>query len=1023
MTSDLTSVTSVTDRIADPRFVSENRLPAHSDHRWFRDAAEAATGASSFERSLAGTWKFHYAENLEGTIPGFEDPDVDVSGWDDIRVPGHIQYQGYSRAQYCNVQYPWDGVEDVQPGEVPQSYNPVGSYVTTFAHETPLADGERLTVTFEGAESAIVVWHNGTYVGYATDSFTPSEFDLTDTLVPGENRLAVQVLRFSSGAWLEDQDFYRLSGLFRDVVLRRRPRVHAEDVRVRTEVADDLGAATVRVRVRLTAPGTVTATIAGHGSAPVALDPAGDGELTIALDAPRLWSAEDPYLHDLRIEVRDDSGALTEHIPVAVGIRRFGIEDGVLRINGSRVVLKGVNRHEFGLNGRVMTYEETEQDIRILKAAGVDAVRTSHYPNSTFFYELCDRYGLYVIDEMNLETHAAWDAVVQGRWTEADALPGDRPDWLPALLDRAASMFERDKNHASIVMWSCGNESYGGTNLLAVADWLRSVDDRPVHYEGIRADPRHPQTSDVTSRMYVPAAEVEQYLAEHREKPYILCEYAHAMGNSFGAVDKYVELAYREPLFQGVFVWDFADQGVMLTDELGRRYGGYGGDSGEAPHDFEFCGNGLVLLDRTPTPKLIELKQLYQPLHIEVTREGITVENRHLFTGSDAYDALVTLSREGEVLQTAPLTTGVAPGETASFPVPVELPDEPGEYAIDVSFTTREDAPWAAAGHEVASAQGVFRVGAPARPRRAGAPVVIQGLHNVGVRGDGFSALFSRIHGGLLSYRLGATHDSGRELLRSIPRPNFWHAPTSNERGWGMTTRDGQWLVASRYEPAHDDHPAPTVEVRDDAVVIAYRHDLPTVPASECDLVYTVTADGRIDVALTVRPGEGLSDMPEFGLLMETTRDLDRVRWYGDGPHESYVDRRSASRLGVYEAAVADMLTPYMRPQEAGNRTGVRWAEVTDAHGVGLRLEAESEGGMEFSALPWTPFEVENAAHPVDLPPIRKTVLRPALMRRGVGGDDSWGALTHPEHRLPQSEELTFRFSFQGIGGSSRDAR
>lgn len=1002
-------------RIADPRYFREFRLAAHSDHRWFASAAEARAGVSSFEQSLNGLWKFHYARNPAAAVEGFESPEHDCSGWDDITVPGHLQLHGYGRPQYTNVQYPWDGHEQVEPGEVPTRFNPVGSYVTTFTLDHPLGEGERLSVSFKGAESAVAVWLNGVWIGYGADSFTPSEFDLTGAVVAGVNKLAARVFTWTAGSWIEDQDFFRFSGLFRDVVLYRRPAVHAEDLRVRTNVADDLGSAEVRLRVALTGAGSVRARIEGVG------DLAGADELSVRIPAPRLWSAEDPHLYDLVIEVRDGAGAVTEHIVQPVGVRRFGIEDGVLKVNGTRVVFTGVNRHEFGAQGRVMTREQTEADLQLMKAHNINAVRTSHYPNNSFFYELCDRYGLYVIDEMNLESHGLWDRLRLEDRPVSDAVPGDLPEWRDVLLDRARNLLERDKNHPCVVLWSCGNESFGGENILAVAEWFRSVDDRPVHYEGVHWDPRHPQTTDVVSQMYTPAAEVEEYLATHRDKPMILCEYAHAMGNSFGAVEKYVELAHREPLFQGGFIWDFADQAIALVDRHGRAFFGYGGDCGDAPHDGEFSGNGILFADHTPSPKLAEVAFLYQPFRIVVSRDGVEVANRHLFTSSADFDAVVRLGAEGRVLAEAGLPTDLAPGASGTFGLPVALPQVPGEYTVDVEFRLRTATAWAPAGHVVASGQGVFAVesapslrhhgASPSGP--AGAPELVEGIHNIGVRGRHFSALFSRVHGGLVSYRYGFTPDGGRELLRSVPQPNFWHAPTSNERGWQMPHRDGGWLLASRYPGLRPEAARPGVAVADGVVEVRYAYVLPTTPSSECDVVYRVGGDGRVEVELTLRPGDGLPDAPEFGMLLTAGAELHRLRWYGEGPHECYVDRRGSARLGVWDGDVATQLTPYLRPQESGSHTGVRWAEVTDDRGRGLRLDCA--GGMEFSALPWTPFEIENARHPNELPPITRTVLRPALMRRGVGGDQSWGAMTHPEYRLPAGKELVFRFGFRGI--------
>ncbi len=1005
-------MTFTADRIADPTWFAENRVPPHSDHRWFSSAAEAATGESSFEKSLNGLWKFHHALNLDSMIEGFEAPDFDCSGWDDIPVPAHIQLQGYGTPQYTNVQYPWDGYETVEPGQVPTLFNPVASYVTWFTLDTPLEPGERLSVSFKGAESAVAVWLNGSYVGYGADSFTPSEFDLTQFVTAGENKLAVRVFRWTAGSWIEDQDFYRFSGLFRDVVLYRRPAAHVEDLAIVTTVSDDLAEATVSVRVSLAGPGTVSARLEGVGD----LAAGADGRFTVTIPSPNLWSAERPFLYDLAVEVRDDAGDLVEYIPQRVGVRRFGIEDGVLKINGRRVVFNGVNRHEFGLNGRVVTREETEADLRLMKASNINAVRTCHYPNNSFFYELCDTYGIYVIDEMNLESHGLWDKIVRGQSRVDEAVPGDLPEWRDVLLDRAASMYERDKNHAAVVIWSCGNESFGGTNLLAVGDYFREVDDRPVHYEGVTWDDRYPQTADITSRMYTPATEVAEYLATHRDKPFLMCEYAHAMGNSFGAVDEYLDLAYSDELFQGGFIWDFADQAIRLTDRHGEEFFGYGGDCGEAPHDSDFCGDGILFADHTPTPKLQEVKYLYQGFKTTIGRDEVTIHNRLLVTGSGEYECVVSLAREGEVLRRETLDTDVEPGGTQNYSLPFRLPEEPGEYAVEVSFRLREESSWAPAGHEVGWEQAVFVVGEPARrtpPARS--PEVGWGIHNVGVRGEHFRALFSRLHGGLVSYRYGETPDTGLELLRSVPLPNFWHAPTSNERGWHMGYEAGDWLLASRYARARQDRQGgdPEVVERDGCVEVSYTYLLPTTPASRCEVLYRVDGDGRIATTLTMRPPAELADPPEFGMLFVADASLGSLRWYGDGPEESYVDRRRGARLGVYGADVADQLTRYLRPQEAGSHTGVRWATVLDDEGRGLRFECA--GGMEFSALPWTPFEIENAAHHTELPPIHHTVLRPALMRRGVGGDDSWGARTHPQYRLPVGSDLVFEFSFQGV--------
>jgi beta-galactosidase len=530
---------------------------------------------------------------------------------------------------------------------------------------------------------------------------------------------------------------------------------------------------------------------------------------------------------------------------------------------------------------------------------------------------------------------------------------------------------------------------------------------RPVQYEGVAWDPRYPATTDFYSEMYTPAAQIEEFLKTNRAKPFILQEYAHAMNNSFGAVDEYLDLAEREPLFQGGFIWDFSDQAILLTDRHGEDFFGYGGDCGEAPHDYEFSGNGIFFADHSETPKLQEVRYLYRDLRVAIGESDFAVDNRYYATRSSAFDCLLTLARDGVEVASAVVATDVAPGAVGSYPVPFPLPEAPGEYALNVTFKLPAATAWAEAGHEVSWEQKVWTVaGKPALARPA--PRVVDATHNVGVHSPRASALFSRIWGGLTSYQV-----DGREVFKSVPQPCFWHAPTSNERGWSAPFYDAQWLPASRYarpDAGRRGNPL-TVAERDGVAEVSYRLLLPTAPESACELAYRCFGDGRVEVTATLQPGAGLGDPPEFGLLFQADADLTRWRWYGEGPEECYWDRRNGARLGIYETEVAGALTPYLRPQEAGNRTGVRWAEVTDETGWGLRFEADEP--MEFSALPWSPFEAENARHPNELPPSNATWLRPAWRRRGVAGDNSWGARTHPQYLLPAGEQLVFRFSFQ----------
>lgn len=1009
--------------LADPLAFAVNRSPAHSDHRWYANEEEADRGISSFETLLDGTWKYHHAHRPDEVPEGLEDPGTDLSSWDDIDVPSHVQLRGYDRPQYVNVQYPWDGHEDIKPGQVPSLFNPVSTYASDIALPA-LGEGERLSFLAEGAESALALWIDGAFVGYATDSFTPSEFDITGFADGGNHRIVCRVWKWSSGSWLEDQDFFRFSGLFRSLRLLRRPAAHIEDLGIGIELADDGRQALVRVSLK--GYGLETARIEARLDGVGDLRREGDA-LTVRVPSPHPWSAEDPYLYRLRVRVTDeDGGRLLEVVEQCIGIRSVAIEDGLLLINGRPALLKGVNRHEFGPEGRVPDPVLLERDLIALKRLGVNAIRTSHYPNSSPFYEMCDRLGFYVIDEAALETHGIWDRIVRGRAGVEEALPGDRDEWLPAVRDRAHSMVLRDRNHPSVIIWSLGNESFGGSVLREVSEAVRALDPRPIHYEGVHWDPRYPETSDIVSQMYTSADGVERYLAEYSDKPFILCEFAHAMGNSFGAVDRYMELMRREPHFQGAFVWDFADQALLTRDEDGREFLGYGGDFGEAPHDGEFCGNGLFFADRSPTPRLQALKALYSPIDIRIDEDGFTVRNEYEATPTDGLVCEATLTKEGVELARRRIAVGLAPGESDRFPTPFEEPGEAGEYALDVRFRLARPTAWAPAGHEVARAQRVFRVG-PERPRSGGGGgagahppipdrggdglVLVDSTHNIGVRGHGFEVLFSRVHGGIQSYALGAP-GRARQILRGMPSVNFWHAPTSNERGWGAPMLDAQWLLASRYSRIRGGSDPFRLAVEEEGIEVAWTLDLASSPASSCEITARVLPDSTLLLSARLTPGEGLLDPPEFGFLIPVDPSLSRMRWYGEGPEEAAVDRRQGAFLDVYEADVRTAATPYLRPQECASRTGVRWVRLSDEQGFGVELFAEHP--MEFSALPASPFEMENALHIDELGPHRRTWLRPALMRRGVGGDDSWGAQVHPEYRLPTGP-LEFAVALRGL--------
>lgn len=1015
-------------KIKDTAFFAQNRVKAHSDHHYYKNHRELAEKNESFRQKLNGLWKFQYARNLAEAPAGFEAEDFDCKGWEDIRVPAHIQMEGYDKPQYVNVQYPWDGHEAIEPGEIPTQFNPVASYVKYFTVPENM-QGKRLFVSFQGVESGFALWCNGSYVGYSEDTFTPSEFELTSYLKEGENKLAVQVFKWTSGSWCEDQDFFRFSGIFRDVYLYSIPDTHVSDIRIKTILNDTYDRGNLEIVLEAIGNGKVELILTRQGEEAARTEvEIKDGQSTVVeltIEQPALWSAEQPNLYNLMIQVTDDQEQLQELIPQRVGFRRFAIEDGIMKLNGKRIVFKGVDRHEFSSRrGRVPNHDELLRDIVTMKRNNINAIRTSHYPNDSALYALCDEYGLYLIDECNMETHGMWDMVGRGVWPIEKALPGDRQEWKDLLLDRVNSMYQRDKNHPSIIIWSCGNESFGGSVIYEMSKLFHALDDtRLVHYEGVCNDRRYNDTSDMESRMYPSAAYVKDFLQKDRSKPYLLCEYTHAMGNSCGGMHKYTDLTDEEPLFQGGFIWDYIDQSIYHKDRYGKEVLGYGGDFDDRPCDYNFSGNGIAYGgERMPSPKMQEVKFNYQNISIQIQDDQFTVINKNLFTNTDVYDCKISLTLDGRQITDTKVDIGVEPLSQQTYQLPrwryltpwsKEEPwmaTDAGEYVVTVSFVLKEDTLWAQRGHEVAFGQGIYEIEAPQQRKAPSYMKVTDGTYNLGIKGEHFEVLFDKGGKGLVSYVYG-----GREMIKAIPKPNFWRAPTDNDNGNQMPFRYAQWKLASMYQlngiPGSKE-PNPVIVQETDKVTVTYTYYLPTTPESSCEVTYTVTGDGTVHTALSYDPPKGIHDMPEFGMLFKFDADYENLTWYGYGPAETYCDRERGGKLGIYQNKVADNIAQYLVPQECGNHTHVRRASVTDNLGRGIEFSGKE---LSFSALPYTPHELENAMHSYELPPVYYTVVRVALQQMGVAGDDSWGARTHEEYLIDVTRPLKLEFDFKGI--------
>lgn len=1022
-------------KIHDPKFFKENCMAAHSDHVAYANETEAEEKKSSFRLLLDGIWKFHYARNYTQTVNGFEAETFDCKCWEDIRVPAHIQMEGYDIPQYVNIQYPWDGREDVWRDAVPSEFNPVASYVKYFT----LPEGFRksgLYISFQGVESGFALWLNGHYVGYSEDSFTPSDFDLTPYVKEGENKLAVQVFKWTSSSWCEDQDFYRFSGIFRSVYLYTMPKVHVYDLKVQPVVDEAVLNADLLVTMQMRGEGKARLTLTGSRNYSVLEEkeeqiifseelPVSEGEVHFEKEVkkPDLWSAEIPNLYTLTIECFDQNGERSELVSQRIGFRRFEMKDGIMTLNGKRIVFKGVNRHEFSSKtGRAVTREEVLKDIVTMKQNNINAIRTCHYPDASIIYDLCDEYGLYMIAENNLESHGSWDAAMHGSVPKDTIVPGDNMDWEPMMLDRVNSCYQRDKNHPAVLIWSVGNESYGGKVIFDMSEKFRALDPyRLVHYEGIFNDRRYEATSDMESQMYTSVENVKKFLAEHKEKPFIMCEYTHAMGNSCGAMHKYTDLTDTEPRYQGGFIWDYIDQSILKKDRYGKDFQAYGGDFLERPTDYNFSGNGICYGgDRDPSPKMQEVKFNYQNISILFEKEGkFTVVNKNLFANTDRFRCVAVLQKNGVVVKKQEIETTVPPLSTKDYEIPFAIlraddkdqkKDPDAEYTLTVSFRLKEDMSWADAGHEVAFGQKIYKkipaFHASEKPIR-----VVHGKVNIGVKGEDFDCLFSMLSGGLVSYRY-----AGKEMIEKIPMPNFWRAPVDNDNGSMAPARYAQWKIASMYISHRNggmfDNVPTKVEEKDNTVTVTYTYFMPTTPASKCQVAYTVFGDGTIETKLMYDPVEGLPDMPEFGMMFWFNADYDNLTWYGMGPDETYADRRHGAKLGIYSNKVADNMAKYLVPQECGNKVGVRYARIADAKGRGMMFEGDE---LSFSALPYTPHELENAAHVYELPQVHHTIVRVALAQMGVGGDDSWGSLVHPEYHIDVTKPLEFTFRFKGI--------
>ena len=1006
-----------------PAVFDKNKEPPRCTAIPFPDGESARTGNgedSPRYQPLNGTWKFNWVRKPADRPMDFFKPDYDVSGWDDTPVPANWQLQGYGIPIYTNITYPFPA----NPPEIPHDYNPVGSYRRGFTVPEGWAD-KQVFLHFDGVKSAFYVWVNGEQVGYSQGSMTPAVFNITPYLRTGENVLAAEVYRWSDGSYLEDQDIWRFSGIYRNVYLYATPDTHLRDFWVRNDLDAEYRDATMNVVAKVRNYGGETAgkrsiavTLFDPNGAPVgqaplmelAVDqvPAGEEvrlEMAAPIENPLKWTAETPHLYSVLLEHKDADGNVVEAQRCKTGFREVEVRDNQLWVNGVPVKLKGVNRHEHDPDrGRAVTVERMHQDLRIFKQNNINTVRTSHYPDQPVWYDLCDEYGIYVIDEANIESHGMGYSMKRSL--------GNKPEWKEAHLARITRMVERDKNHPSVIIWSMGNEAGPGCNFDASAARIRELDPtRPIHYE------RYNKVTDIHSEMYHTIEQMRRYVENDPEKPFFLCEYAHAMGNSVGNLQDYWDLMEAHKELIGGCIWDYVDQGLRKPLE-GKHpwkkgtpwFWAYGGDYGDEPNDGNFCCNGIVQPDRRYNPSMHEVKKVYQMVKAAPVRaaEGVArVENKYNFISLDFLDVRWELAEDGKTIAQGTLPRmSLAAGKETEVTVPYELPEpKPGaEYHAKLVFALAEDTDWAEKGHVLAWDQWEVPAEAPDAPEAGVAAMpaleVDASRAVVQVKGEGFQLRISKFNGALESYVLGGT-----ELLVKPLEPNFWRAPIDNDRGNRMPQRLGIWREAAEDREAED---AEVRQPKPQVVEVEVAQTLKRAKGSKYTTTYTIYGSGEVVVHADFAPGKRLPNMPRFGMQMAMPKTFSQIAWFGRGPQENYWDRKTGAAVGRYALPLEEFIHPYIRPQENAHRTDVRWAAFTDEAGRGFLAAGMPE--IEFSAWPYTMDDMDQSKHDYKLPRRDFVTVNLDYRQMGVGGDNSWGARTHPEYTLPaQPYAYSFR--------------
>ena len=997
----------------------ENRLPMHASFFIYPSENEAIKDkweTSENNLSLNGTWKFKWFEKPADVPENVASQSFSDTGWDNFKIPATWEVNNYGYPIYVNVGYEFSYLQKPNPPIVPLSFDPTGIY----RREIDLPQnwtGKNITLHIGAAKSNLMVWVNGKYIGYGEDGKLPSEFDLSPVLVAGKNLIVLKVMRWCDGTYLEGQDFWRVSGITRDCWLVKRELTHISDYALNTRLDAAYKNANLDLNIKLSnkSLAKVTAKLMDGDktitTSDIAFSNESEKSVSIPVTAPKLWSAEEPNLYKLILTLTDNSGKITEAIPQMVGFREVKIKDGLLLVNGKPILIKGANRHETDpVTGQAISKESMLRDVKLFKQFNINAVRTCHYPNDEYWYQLCDQYGIYVVDEANNESH--------GIGYDISVTLANRPSWKDAHMSRVQRMYERDKNHASVIIWSLGNEAGNGYNFYECYLWLKQKDlFRPVQYERAVAKYSNYSTefnTDIVNPMYPTPASMVEYAKRNEApvKPFIMCEYAHAMGNSLGNFRDYWDIIRGNPkIFQGGFIWDFVDQGLQKITAKGDTIYAYGGDYGkDLPSDNNFLCNGLFYPNRNPNPHAWEMKKVYQDIHTSLVNPNtVSVYNENFYKDLSDIGMEWNVTVNGQVKQSGKIEKlDVKAHSTVELKLPVKITAE-GEAFLNIVYKQKADHLLVPAGFTVADEQlplsGKYVSDGKLKP--AGKVKMSETATSWTISSSDLSLEFSRSTGLITRYEVGK-HSYIDAALSA--KPAFWRAPSDNDMGAGLNRKLKDWKIAQ------SDMKLEKITVKDSAGlgIVGTVYALPGVFA-QIKLQYTIQANGEmvIDQQLLVDDSKMVQILPRFGMNWILPEGFETIEYYGRGPVENYQDRKYASNVGIYRQTVKSQFYPYIRPQENGNHTDIRWFKIFNAKGYGLKIESDSL--LSMSALHYFDADLDDGdqkhqQHSGELVPRKQTQLHIDYKQTGVGGIDSWGQWPLEQYRLKYAN---YSYSFK----------